>query len=106
VKINSTLPDVEPRRCVWRPDVVSPVLAGCGHERVWGLTRFLRGYARTVLLTSDGAASLPVFLYGRGLQMIARRILEGQAETGMLAQVQWTAAHAAAIAEAAVNAMT
>jgi hypothetical protein len=105
VKIDSTLPNVEPRRCVWRLDVVSPVLAGCGHERVLGLTRFLRGYAR-IVLTSDEAASLPVFLYGRGLQMIARRILEGRAETGMLAQVQWTAAHVAAIAEAAVNAVT
>jgi hypothetical protein len=77
-------------------------LAGCGHERVLGLTRFLRGYARTVLLTSDEAASLPVFLYGRGLLIIARRVKEGHAETGMLAQVQWTAA----IAEAAVSAIT
>jgi hypothetical protein len=33
-------------------------------------------------------------LGGRGLQMIAKRVRAGRAETGMLAQVQWTSANA------------
>jgi Ser/Thr protein kinase RdoA (MazF antagonist) len=68
------------------------------------LTRFVRGYASAAPLTADAAATLPVFLYGRGLQMIARRAAEGRPGTGMLTQVRWTARHAAAIADAAANA--
>jgi hypothetical protein len=50
--------------------------------------------------------ALPVFLYGRGLQMIARRAAEGNAGAGMLAQVRWIADHAAVIADAAARAAT
>ena len=58
------------------------------------------GYARTVPLAADAAGAVPVFLHGRGLQMLARRVLAGQPGTGVLSQVRWTAANAAAIARA------
>lgn len=70
------------------------------------LTRFVRGYARTSQVSADAAGSLPVFLYGRGLQMMARRVQEGNGATAMLAQVRWIADHAAVIADAAVRAAT
>jgi hypothetical protein len=41
-----------------------------------------------------------VYLRGRGLQMIAKRVRAGRPETGMLAQVAWLSAHKAAVAEA------
>ena len=69
------------------------------------LARFVRGYASTIPLPASAARTLPVFLYGRGLQMIAKRTRAGQAGTGVLAQVQWTAANATAIADAAVGAL-
>jgi Ser/Thr protein kinase RdoA (MazF antagonist) len=69
------------------------------------LGRFVRGYASTTPLPATEARALPVFLYGRGLQMIAKRIQAGQSGTAVLAQVQWTAANATAIADAAVCAL-
>jgi Ser/Thr protein kinase RdoA (MazF antagonist) len=69
------------------------------------LGRFVRGYASTTPFPASAARALPIFPYGRGLQMIARRIQAGQAGTGVLAQVQWTAANATAIADAAVGAL-
>jgi len=64
---------------------------------------FVRGYASTIPFPASAARALPVFLYGRGLQMIARRIQAGQAGTDVLAQVQWTAANTTAIADAAAG---
>ena len=65
------------------------------------LSRFIHGYATAVGLRPHAARALPVYLYGRGLQMIAKRVQAGRAETWPLAQVQWTAAHATAIADTA-----
>jgi Ser/Thr protein kinase RdoA (MazF antagonist) len=59
--------------------------------------RFFRGYISTVPITADEASVIPVYLCGRGLQMIAKRIRAGRAETGMLAQVQWLAANGDAL---------
>ncbi len=69
------------------------------------LQRFIRGYATTAPLSASDACAIPTFLYGRGLQMIAKRVRAGRADTGMLAQVQWLSAHATAIANAAATAL-
>jgi len=61
--------------------------------------RFLRGYTSIVQLSPDQVAIIPIYLRGRGLQMIAKRVRAGQNDTGMLAQVQWLTAHADALAE-------
>jgi len=61
--------------------------------------RYVRGYAGAAALPSDRAAAIPVYLMGRGLQMIAKRVRAGRPETGMLAQVQWLSAHRGAIAD-------
>jgi Ser/Thr protein kinase RdoA (MazF antagonist) len=62
--------------------------------------RFVRGYATTARLPPDRAGIIPLYLRGRGLQMIAKRVRAGQNETGMLAQVQWLTVNAQAIADA------
>jgi Ser/Thr protein kinase RdoA (MazF antagonist) len=62
--------------------------------------RFLRGYAGIVPVSPDQARLIPVYLRGRGLQMIAKRVRAGRAETGMLAQVRWLSGNAAAIGDA------
>ncbi len=61
------------------------------------IARFLRGYAAIVPVSADEARLIPVYIRGRGLQMIAKRIRAGRAETGMLAEVQWLGANAAAV---------
>lgn len=60
--------------------------------------RFLRGYASAAHISADEARMIPVYLYGRGLQMIAKRIRAGRAETGMLAQVRWLITNAEMLA--------
>jgi Ser/Thr protein kinase RdoA (MazF antagonist) len=63
------------------------------------LEQFLRGYASVRPVTADQARVIPVYLRGRGLQMIAKRVRAGRPETGMLAQVAWLSAHNDAVAE-------
>jgi homoserine kinase type II len=63
------------------------------------LAQFLRGYASVRAVTADQARLIPLYLRGRGLQMIAKRVRAGRPETGMLAQVAWLSAHNDAIAE-------
>jgi len=62
--------------------------------------RFLRGYASIAGISADQASVIPVYLRGRGLQMIAKRVRAGRNETGMLAQVQWLTVNADAVADA------
>jgi Ser/Thr protein kinase RdoA (MazF antagonist) len=64
------------------------------------IARFLRGYAEVIPVSADEARIIPVYLRGRGLQMIAKRVRAGRAETGMLAQVQWLSANADAVGDA------
>jgi Ser/Thr protein kinase RdoA (MazF antagonist) len=78
--------------------------SGRPHERAYRLdfsraSRFLRGYADVARISPDQAAVIPVYLRGRGLQMIAKRVRAGRNETGMLAQVQWLSANADAVAD-------
>ena len=61
--------------------------------------RFLRGYTNIIQITPDQAAIIPVYLRGRGLQMIAKRVRAGRNDTSMLAQVQWLTANTDAVAD-------
>ena len=84
--------------------------SGRPHERADHLDfsrvrRFLRGYASIVPLPPGQASVIPVYLRGRGLQMIAKRVRAGRNETGMLAQVQWLSANAGAVADAIAAAL-
>jgi Ser/Thr protein kinase RdoA (MazF antagonist) len=63
------------------------------------LEQFLRGYATVRAVTADQARLIPLYLRGRGLQMIAKRVRAGRPETGMLAQVAWLSAHNDALTE-------
>jgi Ser/Thr protein kinase RdoA (MazF antagonist) len=79
--------------------------SGRPHERAVDLDfcrarRFLRGYSSIIPISADQASVIPVYLRGRGLQMIAKRVRAGRAETGMLAQVQWLSANTGAVADA------
>ncbi len=56
-------------------------------------------------LSEHEARALPVYLYGRGLQMIAKRLLAGQSAAEIVPQVGWIAENAAAIADAAASAL-
>ena len=51
------------------------------------------------------AGVISAYPYGRGLQMIAKRVRAGRAETGMLPEVQWASANAAVIADALAAAL-
>jgi Ser/Thr protein kinase RdoA (MazF antagonist) len=68
--------------------------------------RFVRGYASTVPVSADEASIIPLYMGGRGLQMIAKRIRAGRAETGMLAQVQWLAANTGALTDGVLAALS
>jgi len=68
--------------------------------------RFLRGYVSTAPIPADAPRLIPVYLYGRGLQMIAKRIRAGRPETGMLAQVSWLSANAGALADTCAHSLT
>jgi Ser/Thr protein kinase RdoA (MazF antagonist) len=61
--------------------------------------QFLRGYASVRSITADQAQLVPIYLRGRGLQMIAKRVRAGRPETGMLAQVAWLSTHREFVAE-------
>jgi homoserine kinase type II len=67
--------------------------------------RFLRGYAGIARISADEAQLLPMYLRGRGLQMIAKRIRAGRDEIGMLPQVCWLSANAGPIADACAGAV-
>jgi Ser/Thr protein kinase RdoA (MazF antagonist) len=61
--------------------------------------QFVRGYTSVRALSSDEARLIPVYLRGRGLQMIAKRVRAGRPETAMVAQVSWLSARKDAVAE-------
>jgi len=67
--------------------------------------RFVRGYASVRPLSGDDAAAIPVFLRGRGLQILAKRVLAGRPDPGRLTQVQWLSAHEQLIADAVADAL-
>jgi hypothetical protein len=59
-----------------------------------------RGVLRRTAVPADEARAIPVYMRGRGLQMIAKRVRAGRPETGMLAEVQWLGMNAAAVGDA------
>jgi Ser/Thr protein kinase RdoA (MazF antagonist) len=71
---------------LWRSGRPYPA---AGHLDLSRAARFLRGYARIAPVPADDARVIAVYMRGRGLQMIAKRVRAGRAETGMLAQLQW-----------------
>jgi Ser/Thr protein kinase RdoA (MazF antagonist) len=75
------------------------------HLDLHRVRRFVHGYASAARISPDQAAVIPLYLRGRGLQMIAKRIRAGRNETGMLAQVQWLSANARAVSDAAAGAV-
>lgn len=54
----------------------------------------VRSYARKAPLLAAEAGALPVFLYGRGLQMVARRIREGRTADRPMAVCRYLSAPA------------
>ena len=67
--------------------------------------RFVRGYAFVRPLSSDDAAAVEVFLRGRGLQRLAKRVRAGRPDPGTLTEVQWLSTHRQLIAEALAGAV-
>lgn len=66
---------------------------------------FLQGYASAIRLPPYRGALVPLYLRGRGLQMIAKRLRAGRNETGMLAQVQWLTDNSGPIRDAVATAL-
>jgi Ser/Thr protein kinase RdoA (MazF antagonist) len=67
--------------------------------------RFFRGYVGEASVRTDEASVIPLYMRGRGLQMIAKRLREGRTEMGMLTQVQWLTANGDAIGDDLVAAL-
>ena len=82
---------------LWRSGRPHPAAGRLDLSRV---SRFLRGYAGVARVPADDARVIAVYMRGRGLQMIAKRVRAGRAETGMLAQVLWLAANEDDISDA------
>jgi Ser/Thr protein kinase RdoA (MazF antagonist) len=55
--------------------------------------RFVRGYASVRPLSGDDSAAIELFLRGRGLQLIAKRIRAGHPHRSALKQVNWLSVH-------------
>ena len=66
---------------------------------------FVRGYASVRPLSGDDAAAIGVFVRGRGLQRLAKRVRTRHPDQGTLTQVQWLSAHRQLIADALVGAL-
>jgi Ser/Thr protein kinase RdoA (MazF antagonist) len=89
--------------CLWR--------SGRPHEEADHLDllrvrRFLRGYASAAPISADEARVIPVYLRGRGLQMIAKRVRAGRVDTRPLAEVRWLTAHSGAVKDALAAAVS
>jgi homoserine kinase type II len=67
--------------------------------------RFVRGYASVRPLSADDAAAIEMFMRGRGLQILAKRVLAGHPDLRPLRQVQWLSAHRQLIADALAGAL-
>jgi Ser/Thr protein kinase RdoA (MazF antagonist) len=67
--------------------------------------RFVRGYASVRPVSGDDAAATAVFLRGRGLQRLAKRVRAGRPDLRALTQIQWLSAHKQLIADALAGAL-
>jgi Ser/Thr protein kinase RdoA (MazF antagonist) len=68
--------------------------------------RFVRGYTCVQPLSADDAAAIEVFIRGRGLQILAKRVLAGRPNLRPLKQVQWLSTHRQLIAAALAGAVS
>jgi homoserine kinase type II len=68
--------------------------------------RFVSGYASVRALSGEDAAAIPVFVRGRGLQILAKRIRAEHADMARLAQVHWLSAYQQLIADALADALS
>ena len=76
------------------------------HLDLLRIRRFLRGYSSAAPISADEARVVPVYLRGRGLQMIAKRVRAGRADTRMLAEVRWLTAHGGAVGDSLAAAVS
>jgi Ser/Thr protein kinase RdoA (MazF antagonist) len=60
---------------------------------------YVHGYHAVRPLSADQAAVIPVYMFGRGLQMIAKRVRAGRPDIGMLPEVQWISANDRALTD-------
>lgn len=67
--------------------------------------RLVRGYASVRPLSADDAVVIEMFMRGRGLQILAKRVLAGRPDLRPLAQVQWLSTHRQLVTEALATAM-
>ena len=67
--------------------------------------RFVRGYASVRPLAAGDAAAIEMFMRGRGLQILAKRVLAGHPDLRPLRQVHWLSAHRQLIADALAGAL-
>jgi Ser/Thr protein kinase RdoA (MazF antagonist) len=78
--------------------------SGRPHEHAISLDRsrvrrYLRGYASVAPLSVHQASIIPVYLLGRGLQMMAKRVRGKRSALGMLPQVLWLDANFRALTD-------
>jgi Ser/Thr protein kinase RdoA (MazF antagonist) len=66
---------------------------------------FVRGYASERPLSRDDAVAIGVFLRGRGLQRLAKRVQAGRPDRATLRQVQWLSVHRQLIADTLAGAL-
>lgn len=69
------------------------------------IQQFVRGYTSVRPLSGDDTAAIEVFLRGRGLQLIAKRILAGHPHSSTLKQVHWLSVRKQQIADALADAL-
>ena len=63
------------------------------------ISRYVHGYHSVRPLSADQAAFIPTYLFGRGLQMIGKRVRARRPDIGMLPQVQWISANDRALTD-------
>ena len=87
----------------WELPDVCPSKRMTTAERNWRASHSLNHAAP---VGADDARAIPVYIRGRGLQMIAKRVRACRAEAGMLTQVRWLSANADSIGDALEEAVT
>jgi Ser/Thr protein kinase RdoA (MazF antagonist) len=67
--------------------------------------RFVRGYASARPLSAEDAAAIEVFIRGRGVQILTKRVVAGRLDLRPLRQVRWLSTHRQLIADALADAV-
>jgi Ser/Thr protein kinase RdoA (MazF antagonist) len=69
------------------------------------IQRFIRGYTSVRPLSGHDAAAIEVFLRGRGLQMLAKRVQVRRSDAGRLTQAHWLSVHQQQVTDALADAL-